>query len=249
MENKNDNKENKIMEVTEDTVPVTSAKKRDIGHLDVPNVENKKKRRKQSNPSNKSMALKDPTTSTTSASTAVSWDTECLNAQPTLKPHTDSKTCLEGSLTTTPKSPEETNALVAIGTGLEKPSKCVEEAKKKKKKSAKSLKLTITPTSTSKEEEPSLKLEKEELQSLARALIKGVGPRRMTDIVAAPQWTVDEWMPVVVNFCTIEDYHPGDSMQMLLGSVYWIPKVLRHSPWMKYHLMKTEYPNLQTVLV
>lgn len=92
---------------------------------------------------------------------------------------------------------------------------------------------------------PCLSLEKEELESLARALIKSVGPRGMSDIVPVPEWTAEEWMPVVLNFCSIEDYNPGDSMQMLLGSVYWIPKALRHSTWMKFHLMRREYPNLK----
>ncbi|ESO87331.1 hypothetical protein LOTGIDRAFT_154829 [Lottia gigantea] len=111
------------------------------------------------------------------------------------------------------KRPDETTKTVDTVIATEKSLKYAEEAKKKKKKkNVKLLRLAITQLLRLNLRKSSVFTPgKEELESLDAALIKSVGPRGMTDIVPSPEWTADEWMPVVLNFCTVEEYHPRDS--------------------------------------
>ncbi|KAK6167282.1 hypothetical protein SNE40_021351 [Patella caerulea] len=242
------------------TVPmeiVTSVENQDTGHPSVENEQKPKKRRvmkKEKKLSKESVTeSRDPPTKITSASTVDSSDTACSSAKKKSKQKTTLKPLPVACSTTTSTCPETTPAVSDTGTGVEKRSSSTDDTKKKRKQLTK---ISIPPTilaTTSENGETSngeipkpavLLLAEKEAESFSRALIQYAGPRDMTEVLSYPPcFDMSEWIPVVVTFAEVEDWHPHDTMQKLLGHVYWIPRVLRNVPWVRQEILKRERDN------
>ncbi|KAK6168161.1 hypothetical protein SNE40_022042 [Patella caerulea] len=220
---------------------VTSAENQDTGHPSVGNEQKPKKQRvmeKEKKLSKESVTeSRDPPTKITSASTVDSWDTACSSAKKKSKQKTTLKPLPVACSTTTSTCPTP----AVSDTGAEKRSSSTDDTKNKRKQSTK---LSIPPTNlpttgengeTSKGEIPKpavFLLAEKEAESFSRALMQYAGPRDMTEVLSYhPCFDMSEWIPVFVTFVEVEDWHPHDTMQKLLGHVYWIPLVLRNVPW------------------
>ncbi|KAK6167684.1 hypothetical protein SNE40_021654 [Patella caerulea] len=90
----------------------------------------------------------------------------------------------------------------------------------------------------------SISLTTEEAQRLAHTLIIPGGYRGMTEQPPPPPlpWMDKEWAPLVLTLLDAQDWVDDDVLQQMIGSVYWVPRVLTRSPWLYAHMVRMEYP-------
>ncbi|KAK6175931.1 hypothetical protein SNE40_014306 [Patella caerulea] len=235
------------------TTPVIDANKSDTGLPPVPNATNLTRRPVTSYRKKRKQY--------TDASTVMNLAMDCL---PVDSPKKESTT-----LTPLPTNCFTPNHVT--GTGAKKPANSIagsDKTKKKKKTLHRptSEPCTTTATRLGQDLKQDLKqdleqdlihcpiqldvppfritLTADEAQRLAHTLIIPGGYRGMTEQPPPPPlpWMDKEWASLVLTLLDAQDWVDDDVLQQMIGSVYWVLRVLTRSPWLYAHMVRMEYP-------